>query len=73
MIFWLILGGLSCVALGAFIGWGVCQYWSGEVFQALFDSGQMLLKTDDGWDGAPDAIAEIQHKQTNAMEVMVPK
>lgn len=58
---------------GAVIGYKFCSHVNGEVFQALFDSGQMLLKTDDGWDGDPNAIAEIQHKQTSAMEVMVPK
>jgi hypothetical protein len=80
MIFWLIGGGIGCVALGVYIGYTFCARVNGGIFQEMYDSGVMLLKMEDGnWEGQPSALAELKQgttscqQQTNVANIMVPK
>ena len=59
MIYWIIGGGLACVILGVVIGYRACSFVEGHVFQALVESGQIVVRTEDGWQGEKTAFEEI--------------
>jgi uncharacterized membrane protein len=56
-----ILGGLGCAVIGVVAGYRYCAHVEGRIFQALVDSGQIVVRTEeDGWIGTDEAIREIQ-------------
>jgi hypothetical protein len=55
-----ILGGLGCAVLGIVAGYRYCARVEGRIFQALVDCGELVVKTDEGWVGEPDALKEIR-------------
>ena len=55
MIAWLILGGLTCILLGAYLGVSAATY----VFNKMAEQGQLVFKSDNKWEGEPSAMAEI--------------
>lgn len=76
----IIIGcALVLVGIGVGIGYKVCADINGKIFQALYDCGLMIIKTDDGWEGDPGAVADLKRttimseKRANAMDVLVPK
>jgi hypothetical protein len=50
-----ILGGLACVGIGVAVGYRICAHINGNVFQAFYDNGTMVIETEDGWDGTKEA------------------
>jgi hypothetical protein len=48
--------------LGVVVGFRYCAWVNGNVFQAMFDNGVMVLRTDDGWDGTDEAWKSIAMK-----------
>ena len=56
-----IFGGLACIALGAYIGYTFCKGIDGDLFQAMYDAGILVIKTDNaGWDGTPEAMEDVR-------------
>jgi hypothetical protein len=63
VILWLIGGGLFLVGLGIFIGYRACADISGRIFQALYDEGLMIIKTEDGkWQASDKAKEWLKSK-----------
>jgi hypothetical protein len=54
-----ILGGLGCAVIGVVAGYRYCAHVNGEMFQDMVDSGQILVKTEDGWVGDQNELENI--------------
>jgi hypothetical protein len=59
MIFWIIGGALASVILGVVIGYRYMVWVNGNVFQGMYDSGIIVIATEDGWDGTDEAWRSI--------------
>jgi hypothetical protein len=58
----IIIGAaLVLVGMGAWIGYKVCARINGKIFQALYDQGLMLLKSQDGWQGNDNKDSANNH------------
>ena len=55
-----ILGALGCIAIGICIGYKYCAWINGKLFQSMVDGGIVVVKTEDGWLGDPDALEDIR-------------
>jgi hypothetical protein len=50
---------LISLAVGFCIGYAVCKSLVGRGFQKLYDDRQIVVRTEDGWQGSNDAMRSV--------------